>query len=115
MHSVHSSLSLQPVLDKHSALFSDELGLVEGVTVRLHVDKSVKPMFLKPRPIPFALSQRVEAEFDRLEKAGIIESVRFSDWAVPIVPVVKNDGTVRICGDFKLAVNRAASIESYPL
>lgn len=112
VHSVRSSLSFQPVLDKHSALFSDELTLVKGVTVKLHVDKSV---FLKPRPVPFTLSQRIEVELDRLEKAGIIESVRFSDWAAPIVPVVKNDGTVRICGDFKLTVNRTASIESYPL
>ena len=56
--------------------------------MKLHVDKSVKLMFFKPRLVPFALSQRVEAELDRLEKAGIIESVRFSDWAAPIVPVV---------------------------
>ena len=61
------------------------------------------------------MSQRVAAELDRLEKAGIIESVRFSDWAAPIVTAVKNDGTVCICGDFKLTVNCAASIESYPL
>ena len=34
---------------------------------------------------------------------GIIESVQFADWAVPIVPVVKQDKvSVRICGDFKL-------------
>ena len=57
--------------------------------MKLHVDKAVKPMFFKPRPVPFALSPRVEAELDRLKKAGIIESVRFSDWAAPIVPVEK--------------------------
>ncbi|KAL5475306.1 hypothetical protein EMCRGX_G027394 [Ephydatia muelleri] len=54
-------------------------------------------------------------ELDRLEKEGIIEAVRFSDWAAPIVPVVKRDGSVRICGDFKLTVNRATTLESYPL
>ena len=32
----------------------------------------------------------------------MIESVRFSDWAAPIVPVVKSDGHVRICGDYRL-------------
>ena len=32
----------------------------------------------------------------------MIEPVSFSDWAAPIVPVVKGDGTIQICGDYKL-------------
>ncbi|KAL5484391.1 hypothetical protein EMCRGX_G020882 [Ephydatia muelleri] len=114
VHSIHSS-SLQTILDKHSPLFSEDLGKLKGVTVKLFIDRSVKPAFFKHRPVPFALRQRIEAELDRLEKEGIIEAVRFSDWAAPIVPVVKRDGSVRICGDFKLTVNRATTLESYPL
>ena len=34
--------------------------------------------------------------------------MEFSQWAAPIVPIVKGDGTIRICGDYKLTVNRAA-------
>ena len=45
----------------------------------------------------------------------MIEPVTFSDWAAPIVPVVKRDGTVRICGDYKLTVNTVAKTDSYPL
>ncbi|KAL5486601.1 hypothetical protein EMCRGX_G019103 [Ephydatia muelleri] len=94
VHSIHSS-SLQTILDKHSPLFSEDLGKLKGVTVKLFIDRSVKPAFFKHRPVPFALRQRIEAELDRLEKEGIIEAVRFSDWAAPIVPVVKRDG--RFC------------------
>ena len=35
--------------------------------------------------------------------------------AAPIVPVLKKDGTVRICGDYKLSVNQASKVDSYPL
>ena len=57
----------------------------------------------------------MEQELERLEKAGIIEPVEFSKWAAPVVPVIKRDGTVRICGDYKLTVNKAAKLDTYPL
>ena len=57
----------------------------------------------------------VEKELERLQLQGIIEPVKFSDWAAPIVPVLKKDGGIRICGDYKLTVNRAAKVDTYPL
>ena len=44
-----------------------------------------------------------------------IERVSSSDWAAPIVPVVKKDGSIRICGDYKRTVNSAAIVDCYPL
>ena len=38
-----------------------------------------------------------------------------SDWATPIVPISKPDRSVRICGDYKVTVNPAAKIDSYPI
>ena len=36
------------------------------------------------------------------------EPIQFAKWAAPIVPVVKGDRTVCICGDYKLTVNQAS-------
>lgn len=47
----------------------------------------------------------MEAELDCLEETGVLKKVSVSEWATPIVPVLKKDGTVRICGDFKFTVN----------
>lgn len=33
----------------------------------------------------------------------------------PIVPVVKSDGGVHICGDYKVTVNRVAKVGTYSL
>ena len=38
-----------------------------------------------------------------------------ADWATPIVPVLKKDGSIRVCGDFKLTINQATCTEVYPL
>lgn len=41
--------------------------------------------------------------------------MKFSEWATPIVPVLKPDSRVRICGDYKLTVNKVSPIEQYPI
>ena len=81
----------------------------------LFVHDSCKPAFFKARTVPYALRKKVEAELDRLEKVGVIEKVQFSAWAAPIVSILKRDGSLRICGDYKLTVNKAAIVDKYPL
>ena len=54
-------------------------------------------------------------ELKQLLQTGVIEPIKHSDWAAPIVPVVKKDGSVRICGDYRLTVNHAAKSDTYPL
>ena len=57
----------------------------------------------------------MEAELERLQALGIISPVKFSRWAAPIVQVGKKDGSIKICGDYKLTVNTASSTVTYPL
>ena len=57
----------------------------------------------------------MEEELERLQTLGVIQPVQFADWAAPIVPVAKSDGRIRICGDYKITVNRAARLEKYPI
>ncbi len=88
---------------------------MRGTKAKIQVDPSTRPRFYRPRSVPFALREGVEKALERLEKEGIIEPVEFSDWAALIVPVVKKDGTIRVCGDYKLTVNQAAKVDCYPL
>ena len=46
---------------------------------------------------------------------GIITPISFSEWAAPIVPVMKNDKTIRICGDFRVTINQASKLDQYPI
>ena len=94
----------------------DDIGTINGVKGHLQVNPEAEPIFCKARNVPYALREKVEEELSRLEQDGIIEPVEFADWAAPIVPVLKGNGqNVRICGDFKLTVNKASRLDTYPL
>ena len=64
-----------------------------------------RPKFCKARPVPHALQEAVEVEYNRLESEGIVERVEFSEWATPVVYVPKADGNTRSCGDYAVTVN----------
>ncbi|UYV62952.1 K02A2.6-like [Cordylochernes scorpioides] len=107
--------NLPTQLHRFRELFSPGYGVFKGVRARLLVDPEVKPRFFKLRPIPYALKEKISRELDRLVKAGILKPVRHAEWAAPIVPVLKSDQTIRICGDFKITANQALKVDQYPL
>ncbi|XP_056323408.1 uncharacterized protein K02A2.6-like [Danio aesculapii] len=110
-----NTLDLEDVLQKHSEVFKKELGSMQGIKVKLTVEPECQPKFLRARPLPYALKPKVEASLTELVKDGVLEPVSVSKWATPIVPVLKKDGGIRICGDFKVTVNPVLSAEQYPL
>ena len=103
------------MLDKHKEMFTEELGTIHDFQAKLRVKDGATPRFHRPRPVPFALKEAVSKELDRLEAAGIIERVNYSEWAAPIVPVPKGDGKIRLCGDYKVTVNTVLGVDQYPL
>ena len=64
------------------------MGKLEGLQVQLHVNGS-KSIFKKARPVPYAIRTKYEESLNKLEEQGIIEKVEFSEWASPVVPVLK--------------------------
>ena len=115
IHSVVTHSAIQSLLEKHSSLFREDLGTLKGTKAKIHVPSNVQPRFFKQRPLPSKYKDKVEKELERLENTGVISPVQFSEWAAPIVPVIKPDGGVRICGDYSVTVNAVSKLDSYPL
>ncbi|XP_024893068.1 uncharacterized protein K02A2.6-like, partial [Temnothorax curvispinosus] len=95
-------------LDPHSTK-------IRGLQAKLTLKENAKPVFLKARTVPFKLLPLVDQELQALVSKGVLEKVNTSRWATPIVPVLKKDNTVRICGDFSVTINPCLLIDEHPL
>ncbi|XP_058803953.1 uncharacterized protein K02A2.6-like [Phymastichus coffea] len=60
-------------------------------TFKLEFKPNVTQEFCKPRPVAYALIEKVEAEIDRLIKSDVAEKVESSEWATPMVPIMKSN------------------------
>ena len=112
---VDNNEKLHKLLEAHSSVFKTSAGCLRDVKIKLHTKPDSTPKFCRARQPPYAQREAIEAELGRLQREGIIEALEHSDWATPIVPVPKKDGTVRICGDYKTTVNKVCSGDNYPI
>ena len=66
--------------------------------------------------MPYVYRQAVEDELERLSQQDVITPVDEAKFTTtPIVVVPLPNGTVRLCGDFKVSVNPHLNIQQYPM
>ncbi|GFW90093.1 retrovirus-related Pol polyprotein from transposon opus [Trichonephila clavipes] len=85
-------------------------------TVNIELDIALtddEPIFHKPRHLPFAERDIVDAQVDEWVKNGIIEPCS-SPYASQVVVVKKKDGKSRVCIDYR-RLNRKLIKDNYPL
>jgi len=115
LNHVEDHSDLHEILQEYSEVFKEELGTMKGITAKIYIDPAAQPKYCKARPVPYALRPKIEEELERLTTEGTIEPVPFAEWATPIVPIVKSNGQVRICGDYKATVNQVSRLDNYPI
>ena len=103
------------LVKEFASVFSEGIGTIINMTATFSVQDVSVPKFLKTRQVPYALKDEIEKELNSLEGQGVVSKVHTSEWATPIVPVMKKNGTVRICGDYKVGINRVLQAEQYIL
>lgn len=90
------------------------MGEYKNFEIHLKVEREASPIFCKHRAIPFAYKMAVEKELCKLEKAGVIRKNENCAWGTPLVPVLKTNGSIRLCADYKTTVNKYIKDVHYP-
>ncbi|KAF4530228.1 hypothetical protein B566_EDAN017151 [Ephemera danica] len=97
-------------------LVQNGFGLINGYQARIILKPDSPPTFHKPYDLAIALREPVKKQLESEVKFGILERVKYSEFASPIAAVAKKGTTeVRVCGDFKKTINKHMQLEHYPL
>ena len=112
---VNQENAVEGIISRHNTLFDGGYGHLKHFKASIKLKDHAQPIFLKARPVPYALKGKVEQELQQLEEDGIICRVNQSEWAAPIVFVPKKDGSLLVCEDCKTTVSQSADVDQYPL
>ncbi|UYV68431.1 K02A2.6-like [Cordylochernes scorpioides] len=102
------------ITEEFMDVFKEKLGQYRGPPIHIKIKTLGKPTFLRARTLPYAIRPKVEEALRKMEEQGILTPVEFTRFATPIVPVLKRDGSIRICGDYRSTVNIVES-DTFPV
>ena len=89
------------ILHEYAAVFRG-VGTLPGGPYHIKLKDSYKPVQHPPRSVPLGMQSAYKAELDRLVRECIITEVHEqTEWINSIVPVMKEDSSLRLCLDPK--------------
>ena len=107
--------------DDYADLFKPELGCLRDVELEIEFKSGSKPIFMKSRPVPFAIQDDLARAYDAGIARGVWTPTQFNDWGTPVVPIRKpplpgdDKPKLRVCGDYSATVNPQLAVHRHPL
>ena len=77
-------------------------------------DPTMKPIKQKLRRMKLELTLKIKEEVEKQYNARFLRVVNYPEWLANVVPVLKKDGKVRMCVDFR-DLNKASPKDDFPL
>ncbi|KAK2416228.1 hypothetical protein QL285_038643 [Trifolium repens] len=86
----------------------------EMVELKLPIKAGKKPVKQLPRRFAPDIMSKIKEEIKRLLKSKFIRAARYVEWLANIIPVIKKNGTLRVCIDFR-DLNNATPKDEYAM
>ena len=101
-------------------LFKNELGKLKDFELEVKFKADAKPVFCKPREVPFALQEDLTQMYEAGIKRGVWQRTHFSEYGTPVVPIRKpasqgKKAALRVCGDYSVTVNSQLETHRHPI
>ncbi|KII75135.1 hypothetical protein RF11_10428 [Thelohanellus kitauei] len=108
-----SQIKFVKCVTKHQEFIAGNLitlTALKGYEASIVLTDDANPVIHNPRRVPFPTKRQLEYELHRLVQSGALERIDPAkekvSWAYSIVCVKKLNGSMRVCGDFKVSINK---------
>ena len=129
VHAVSDSLqpdkelqkACQQLCTEFPDVFKPELGCLKDFQLEVKFKPDAKPVFCKPRTVPFAIQEDLNQAYDAGIAKGVWKPTDFNSYGTPVVPVRKallpgqTKAKLRVCGDYSVSVNQQLEEHRHPL
>lgn len=106
---------LKEFKDCFAWVYNEMPGLArELVEHRLPLKQGSRPIKQAPHRFAPEVDTKIKSEVERLLNAKFIRTAMYVNWISNVVPVIKKNGTLRICVDFR-ELNSATPKDEYPM
>ena len=102
-------------ISEFKEVFSPGLGKFKGSKISFNLSSEIMPIAFPPRRVPLGIKPAVEDEIKSLIQKGVLIPIEKSNWATPVVPVVKPDGSIRLCADYRVTLNKVLKPKIHPI
>ena len=102
-------------------VFKQKFGFLTDFELDIRFKNGTKPIFCKPRPVPFASQNELAQAYKAGTKKGEWKMTLFNDYRTPVVPVRKTklqgqeSAGIRVCGDYSVTVHSQLDTHGQPL
>ena len=79
----------EQLCQEYPDLFRSESGCLKDYELDVKFKPNAKPVFCKPRPVPFSVLEDLNEAYDAGIKQGVWEFTDFNSYGTPVVPVRK--------------------------
>src|SRR3954466_481182 len=84
------------------------------VELKLPIKEGKNPIKQTPRRFTPEIHSKIKAEVERLLRCKFIRTTRYVEWIANIAPVIKKNGSLRVCIDFR-DLNATTPKDEYPM
>ena len=100
--------------------FKSELGCLKDSQLEVKFKPETKPIFCKPRVVPFAIQEDLCQAYDAGIARGVWLPTQFNDYGTPVVPIREpslpgQPAKLRVCGDYSVTVNQQLEPHRHPM
>jgi len=107
------------LLKEYKDLFAWDYNEIPGlsreiVELKFPIRLDKKPVKQMQRRFAPQILPKIKEEIERILKSKFIRTTRYVDWLANVVPVIKKNGTIRVCVYFR-DLNDATPKDQYPM